>query len=55
MVLSVVKALVDEVRFMTIPDAATVKAGLQSGAVDLAQVSPIDGSDLKKTLISPLR
>ncbi|HFP9403157.1 TPA: ABC transporter substrate-binding protein [Raoultella planticola] len=42
------KALVDEVRFMTIPDAATVKAGLQSGAVDLAQVSPIDGSDLKK-------
>lgn len=42
------KALVDEVRFMAIPDAATVKAGLQSGAVDLAQVSPIDGIDLKK-------
>ncbi|OON41941.1 peptide ABC transporter substrate-binding protein [Izhakiella australiensis] len=42
------KALVDEVRFMVVPDAATVKAGLVSGAVDLAQVSPIDGSDLKK-------
>lgn len=42
------KALVDEVRFMAVPDAATVKAGLQSGAVDVAQVSPIDASDLKQ-------
>lgn len=42
------KALVEEVRFMAVPDAATVKAGLQSGAVDLAQVSPVDGSDLKQ-------
>ncbi len=42
------KALVDEVRFMTVPDAATVKAGLSAGAIDLAQVSPIDASDLKK-------
>ncbi|WP_410014760.1 ABC transporter substrate-binding protein [Sodalis sp. C49] len=41
------KALVDEVRFMAVPDAATVKAGLRSGAVDVAQVSPIDASDLK--------
>ncbi|WP_279025748.1 ABC transporter substrate-binding protein [Gibbsiella quercinecans] len=42
------QALVDEVRFMAVPDAATVKAGLLSGAVDLAQVSPIDASDLKQ-------
>lgn len=42
------QALVDEVRFMTVPDAATVKAGLSAGAIDLAQVSPIDASDLKK-------
>lgn len=41
------KALVDEVRFMAVPDAATVKAGLQSGAIDVAQVSPVDASDLK--------
>ncbi|MCU5772981.1 ABC transporter substrate-binding protein [Erwiniaceae bacterium BAC15a-03b] len=42
------QALVDEVRFMAVPDAATVKAGLSSAAVDLAQVSPIDAADLKK-------
>ncbi|QKJ86910.1 Dipeptide-binding ABC transporter, periplasmic substrate-binding component [Paramixta manurensis] len=42
------KALVDEVRFMAVPDAATVKAGLSSGAIEVAQVSPIDASDLKK-------
>ncbi|WP_034914196.1 MULTISPECIES: ABC transporter substrate-binding protein [Erwinia] len=42
------QALVNEVRFMAVPDAATVKAGLSSGAIDVAQVSPIDASDLKK-------
>ncbi|RWR02088.1 peptide ABC transporter substrate-binding protein [[Pantoea] beijingensis] len=41
------KAMVDEVRFITIPDSATVKAGLSSGAVDISQVSPIEAGDLK--------
>ncbi|WP_176083380.1 ABC transporter substrate-binding protein [Martelella sp. HB161492] len=33
-------ALVDGVKFMVVPDASTVKAGIQSGALDLAEISP---------------
>ena len=32
--------LADGVKFMVVPDASTVKAGIQSGALDLAEVSP---------------
>jgi len=31
-------ALVDEVKFLAVPDGATVKAGLQSGAIDVAPI-----------------
>lgn len=34
------RALVDGIKFMVIPDASTVKAGLQSGVLDTAEVSP---------------
>lgn len=34
------RALVDGIKFMVIPDAATVKAGLQSGVLDTAEISP---------------
>jgi len=32
--------LVDGIKFMVIPDASTVKAGLQSGVLDTAEISP---------------
>jgi peptide/nickel transport system substrate-binding protein len=34
------RALVDGIKFMVIPDASTVKAGLQSGVLDTAEISP---------------
>jgi peptide/nickel transport system substrate-binding protein len=34
------RPLVDGIKFMVIPDAATVKAGLQSGVLDTAEISP---------------
>lgn len=34
------KPLVDKVRFMVIPDAAAVSAGLRSNAIDVASISP---------------
>ena len=41
------RPLVREARFMVIPDAATVKAGLMAGSLDLASVSESDVADLK--------
>ncbi|MGN6095378.1 MAG: ABC transporter substrate-binding protein [Bosea sp. (in: a-proteobacteria)] len=41
------RPLVKEARFMVIPDAATVKAGLLSGSLDLALVPESDVPDLK--------
>ncbi|MFF2323325.1 ABC transporter substrate-binding protein [Agrobacterium sp. NPDC058088] len=34
------RPLVDGIKFMVIPDASTVKAGLQSGVLDTAEISP---------------
>ncbi|WP_312793986.1 ABC transporter substrate-binding protein [Tianweitania sp.] len=34
------RPLVDGVKFMVIPDASTVKAGLESGVLDTAEISP---------------
>ncbi|CDZ73464.1 Hypothetical protein NGAL_HAMBI2610_50960 [Neorhizobium galegae bv. orientalis] len=34
------RPLVDGIKFMVIPDASTVKAGLQSGVLDTAKISP---------------
>ncbi|AOF89414.1 ABC transporter substrate-binding protein [Sinorhizobium sp. RAC02] len=34
------RPLVDGVKFMIIPDASTIKAGLQSGVLDTAEISP---------------
>ncbi|MGO7867456.1 hypothetical protein ACC676_38880, partial [Rhizobium ruizarguesonis] len=33
------RPLVDGIKFMVIPDASTVKAGLQSGVLDTAEIS----------------
>jgi len=40
-------ALVDEVRFLVIPDPATVKAALLSGNLDLAEITETDLPELK--------
>ncbi len=34
------RPLADGVKFMVIPDASTVKAGLESGVLDTAEISP---------------
>jgi peptide/nickel transport system substrate-binding protein len=39
--------LVDEVKFLVVPDASTVKTGLLSGAIDAGQVPYTDVTDLK--------
>jgi peptide/nickel transport system substrate-binding protein len=41
------RPLVKEARFMVIPDAATVKAGLMAGSLDIAQVPEMDVAELK--------
>jgi peptide/nickel transport system substrate-binding protein len=41
------RPLVKEARFMVIPDAATVKAGLMAGSLDVASVPEIDAAELK--------
>jgi len=41
------RPLVKEVRFMVIPDAATVKAGLMAGSLDIASVPASDAVELK--------
>jgi peptide/nickel transport system substrate-binding protein len=42
------RPLVKEARFMVIPDAATVKAGLLAGSLDMALMPESDVPDLKK-------
>lgn len=39
--------LVDEVKFLVVPDASTVKAGLLSGAIDAGQIPYTDVPELK--------
>jgi len=39
--------LVDTVRFLVVPDAATSAAGLKSGAIDAAQITSSDAQELK--------
>ena len=34
------RALVEGIKFMTVPDTSTVKAGLESGVLDISEVSP---------------
>lgn len=41
------KPLVDEVKFLVVPDASTVKAGLMSGAIDAGQIPYTDVPELK--------
>lgn len=41
------KPLVDEVKFLVVPDASTVKAGLLSGAIDAGQIPYTDVPELK--------
>ncbi|WP_439499384.1 ABC transporter substrate-binding protein [Bosea sp. (in: a-proteobacteria)] len=41
------RPLVKEARFLVIPDAATVKAGLMAGSLDIASVPEMDVADLK--------
>lgn len=43
------KPLVDEVKFLVVPDPAAAKAGLLSGALDAGQVLPTDASELKNS------
>jgi len=42
------KPLVQEVKILAIPDAATVKAGLQSGAIDVASVPEAEVEEIRK-------
>lgn len=42
------EALVDDVRFLVVPDASTIKAGLASGALDIAKVQNIDVPEIMK-------
>ncbi|MBP2551626.1 peptide/nickel transport system substrate-binding protein [Neorhizobium galegae] len=51
------RPLVDGIKFMVIPDASTVKAGLQSGVLDTAEISPdlipeFEKSEKTKVIIS---
>ncbi len=51
------RPLVDGIKFMVIPDASTVKAGLQSGVLDTAEISPdlipeFEKSEKAKVIIS---
>lgn len=42
------QALVDEVRFLIVPDSSTIKAGLSSGALDISKVQNGDVAELLK-------
>jgi len=42
------KPLVDSVKFLVVPDAATAAAGLKSGAIDAGQITASDALELKK-------
>ena len=42
------RPLVKEVKFMIVKDAATVKAGLTSGAIDLSEILPSDVEEVRK-------
>jgi peptide/nickel transport system substrate-binding protein len=42
------QALADEVKFLVVPDASTVKTGLLSGAIDAGQVPYTDAAELKQ-------
>lgn len=42
------KPLVDNVKFLVVPDAATASAGLKSGAIDAGQITASDALELKK-------
>ncbi|KJF67505.1 ABC transporter substrate-binding protein [Rhizobium nepotum] len=51
------RPLVDGIKFMVIPDASTVKAGLQSGVLDTAEISPdlipeFEKSERAKVIVS---
>lgn len=41
------KPLVKDVKFLVVPDISTAKAGLLSGAIDIAQILPSDAPELK--------
>jgi hypothetical protein len=43
------KALVQEARFLVVPDSSTVKAGLESGRVDIAEIVDSDIPELEKS------
>lgn len=42
------EALVEEARFLVVPDSSTIKAGLASGALDISKVQSIDVPELAK-------
>ena len=42
------KALVKDVKFLVVPDASTAKAGLLSGAIDIAQILDSDAPELQQ-------
>jgi len=43
------QALVKDVKFLVVPDVSTAKAGLLSGAIDIAQIIASDASELKQS------
>ena len=43
------KALVKDVKFLVVPDASTAKAGLLSGAIDIAQILDSDAPELQQS------
>ena len=43
------KPLVKDVKFLVVPDASTAKAGLLSGAIDIAQILTSDAPELKQS------
>jgi peptide/nickel transport system substrate-binding protein len=45
--LGVKKPMVEQVKFLTVPDMSTSKAGLQSGAIDAGQITSSDVQELK--------
>ncbi len=52
------RPLADGIKFMVIPDASTVKAGLQSGVLDTAEISPdlipeFKSNDKTQLIVSP--
>ena len=43
------KPMVKDVKFLVVPDISTAKAGLLSGAIDIAQILPSDAPELKES------